>query len=175
MKSNFRCIASMLSLLLTTFSQTVFATESPIPFEKKPLLVEEEEAILRTDIINFAQAHIGIHYRHGGTTPKGFDCSGFTSYVLQYFDVMVSHCSRTQATQGNKISIEDAQPGDLVFFSRGRRGISHVAMVVKSEEGSLYVVHSTCSRGVIVEDILHSDYWRPKIKFIRNVISPSNQ
>jgi cell wall-associated NlpC family hydrolase len=125
----------------------------------------------RTGVAGWAQNYTGIHYRHGGRGPStGFDCSGFTSYILEEFQVKVSSCSRTQSAQGDKISLKEVLPGDLVFFgNRGR--IQHVAMVVENTKEGIMCVHSTSSRGVIVENISTSKYWKPKILFARDVIS----
>jgi hypothetical protein len=126
---------------------------------------------LRCDITGYAQNFLGLHYRYAGVTPKtGFDCSGFTSYILREFNLKVSSCSSTQSRQGNRISLDEVLPGDLVFF--GRRGhIQHVAMVVEKTAEGIMCVHSTCSRGIIVENISTSKYWKPKILFARDIIS----
>lgn len=124
----------------------------------------------RLDIVNFAQVHTGVRYVHAGRSLNGFDCSGFTSYVLKYFDFNVSASSTKQATEGKAISFAEARPGDLIFFG-GKNYISHVAMVVENDGEHLMVVHSTSSRGVVVEDVLASKYWKPKMKFARNVLN----
>jgi cell wall-associated NlpC family hydrolase len=125
----------------------------------------------RTGVAGWAQNYTGIHYRHGGRGPStGFDCSGFTSYILEEFQVKVSACSRTQSAQGDKVGLNDVLPGDLVFFgNRGR--IQHVAMVVERTKEGIFCVHSTSSRGVVVENVSTSKYWKPKILFARDVIS----
>lgn len=126
---------------------------------------------MRCDITGYAQNFLGIRYRYAGTAPKtGFDCSGFTSYILKEFNLKVSSCSSTQSRQGARISLKEVLPGDLVFF--GRRGrIQHVAMVVENTPEGIICVHSTCSRGIIVENISTSKYWKPKILFARDIIS----
>ncbi len=126
---------------------------------------------MREYITGYAQNFLGIPYRHAGTKPNtGFDCSGFTSFILSEFEVKVSQCSASQSTQGLRISLDDVLPGDLVFF--GRRGhIQHVAMVVERTMEGIFCVHSTCSRGIIVENISTSAYWKPKILFARDVIT----
>jgi cell wall-associated NlpC family hydrolase len=132
------------------------------------------ELQLRENAVEYAKEFVGLKYHYAGTTPTtGFDCSGFTSYVLKSVDVRVSPGSATQAAQGDKIPLDDVMPGDLVFFgSRGR--ISHVAMVVERKSDGIYCVHSTCSRGVVVENISTSKYWKPKIRYARDVISKQN-
>ncbi|MBK6994275.1 MAG: C40 family peptidase [Lewinellaceae bacterium] len=107
-----------------------------------------------------------------GQSPKtGFDCSGFTSYVLKEFGVIASPASSIQASEGRYVAIDKVMPGDLIFFGQSKKKISHVAMVVKRGSDGITCVHSTTSRGVIVENISQSSYWKPKILFARDVIS----
>jgi cell wall-associated NlpC family hydrolase len=125
---------------------------------------------LRAQVTSYAQQYRGLRYRYAGRSPQtGFDCSGFTSYVLKEFDVRVSSSSSLQSTQGTRIPLDAVQAGDLVFFGRSGR-IQHVAMVVERNEEGIFCVHSTCTRG-IVENILKSSYWKPRILFARDVIT----
>ncbi len=134
-----------------------------------------EEAELRSEIVGYAKKYQGTKYTSAGKTPKtGFDCSGFTCYVMSNFDIRLSASSRTQATQGKEKPVELAQPGDLIFFRRNsKEPIFHVAMVVENNRKSLKVIHST-SRGVVIDDILASDYWKPKIDSARDVVSSAH-
>lgn len=126
---------------------------------------------LRCDVTGYAQNFLGLRYRSAGHSPKtGFDCSGFTNYILDEFGVKVSTSSTTQSRQGLKVPLSDVLPGDLVFFG-GRGRIQHVAMVVEKTAEGIFVVHSTCSRGIVVENISTSKYWKPKILFARDVIT----
>ncbi|MEY3248725.1 MAG: hypothetical protein RL742_768 [Bacteroidota bacterium] len=126
----------------------------------------------REQIVGFAQQFQGLKYRYAGRSPQtGFDCSGFTSFVLKTFDVHVSSSSATQSLQGDRIPFDQVQPGDLVFFGRPGRGIQHVAMVVERNEKGIFCVHSTCARGIVVENILESAYWRSRLLFARDVIT----
>lgn len=124
---------------------------------------------LRTDIIQTARKYQGSKYKYGGTTPKGFDCSGFTSYVLLKNKVELERHSGAQAKQGKKIRTVAAQPGDLLFFgSRGK--VSHVAIVTQNDANGLKVIHSTSSKGVIEQNITHSDYWQSRLLFARRIL-----
>lgn len=133
----------------------------------------KEDAIikLRKDVTEHSKKYLGIKYKYAGKTPNtGFDCSGFTSYVYDQFDLDLSPSSSTQATQGNEVSISNVKAGDLVFFGK-RRKITHVAMVVSNTKEGISVIHSTTSKGVIIQNISTSKYWKPKILFARDVIS----
>jgi len=125
---------------------------------------------LRTDIISYAKQFVGTKYVYAGKDPRGFDCSGFTSYVMKEFDVSLSSSSRMQEDQGRAISVSDALAGDLIFFRREKRGrVFHVALVVSNTREGLKVIHST-NRGVVVDNISHNSYWKPKISTARRVI-----
>ena len=126
-------------------------------------------APLRSKITAYAKKYDGSRYKYGGTTPKGFDCSGFTSFVFKKFDIPITRTSDSQAKKGKKVSIRSAKPGDLVFFGRGRK-VTHVALVTKNSKSGLQVIHSTTSRGVIEENVTNSSYWKSRLLFVRNVI-----
>lgn len=125
---------------------------------------------LREEIVDYAQSFVGTRYRYASRNPEaGFDCSGFTSFILSKFDATVSTSSSAQSLQGVRIPLSEVVPGDLLFF--GRRGhIQHVAMVVENTPGGIICVHSTSSRGVVVENVSTSAYWRPRILFARDVL-----
>ena len=131
---------------------------------------DAESLQFRSEVVGYAQNFLGLRYRSAGRSPKtGFDCSGFTRFVLDEFGLAVSSSSTLQSTQGVKKSLKDVLPGDLVFFGSPGR-IQHVAMVVENTRDGIICVHSTCSRGIIVENISTSKYWKPKILFARDVI-----
>ncbi len=79
------------------------------------------------------------------------------------------HNSTAQSKQGKKIPIKQAQAGDLVFFGRNGK-VNHVAIVLENNGRELKVIHSTSSRGVIIEDVLRSSYWKPKLMFAGNIL-----
>ncbi|GAA1634475.1 C40 family peptidase [Georgenia ruanii] len=67
-------------------------------------------------VINYARQFIGTPYVYGGSTPAGFDCSGFTQYVFAKFGVNLPRSSGAQGTAGKQVSAAQAQPGDLVVW-----------------------------------------------------------
>lgn len=130
----------------------------------------DAEFALRMDIMQQAASHLGARYKYSGTSPStGFDCSGFTSFILSRFDISLPHQSGAQAKEGTSVPVDKALPGDIVYFTRKGR-IFHVALVEINDDNGITVIHSTTSRGVIRENISRSDYWRPKIAGVRNVI-----
>ena len=69
----------------------------------------------------------GVPYVYGGSTPSGFDCSGFTSYVFAQVGKTIPRTSSEQATAATSVSGDDLRPGDLIFYSPGG-SVSHVAI-----------------------------------------------
>ncbi len=131
------------------------------------------DASLRRDIAAYAQKYKGSRYTPAGKHPSaGFDCSGFTSYVMQQFRIRLSASSQEQARQGRAKKLNEALPGDLVFFRRSPSGpVFHVAMVLSNDRHGIRIIHSTTSRGVVVDELLQSSYWKPKIDSVRDVVS----
>ena len=75
-----------------------------------------------------------------------------------------------------KIPIAEAQAGDLIFFNHGGRSksIQHVAIVVSNDKKGLFICHATNTRGVVVENVYESAYWRKRLFFARDVITPNS-
>lgn len=78
-------------------------------------------------VIDIASKYAGVSYARGGTTPKGFDCSGFTTYVFRQVGVLLPRTSGEQAAWSDRVADSDRQVGDLMFWS-DRGGVHHVAI-----------------------------------------------
>ena len=108
-------------LLFINFISPSFA------FINKPVLADNQhnDTVLRPDlshltlkdsVISFGKIYMSTPYRYGGTTPRGFDCSGFTSHVFNNFGINLNRSSRDQASQLPTINKLDLKTGDLVFI-----------------------------------------------------------
>jgi len=96
----------------------------------------------RLRIVSHAMKFVGNPYRAGGTSlTKGTDCSGFTMSVFKDCGINIPRTSRTQAQGGSEIALSKVQPGDLLFYSRGK-GINHVALYI----GDGKVVHASTTK-----------------------------
>ncbi|MNU87048.1 Peptidoglycan endopeptidase LytF precursor [compost metagenome] len=117
------------------------------------------------EIIQFAKKFLGTPYHYAGSTPSGFDCSGFIYYVMGNFGMRLSRSSPGIAEFGKTVKLSELQPGDLMFF-KGRStrssGVGHVAMVVEVKEGVIKFIHSSTSRGVIIDTFNNSGYYVPR-------------
>lgn len=92
----------------------------------------DDSTDLGTQVVNYAEQFLGVPYKWEGTTPSGFDCSGFTQYVYAHFGISIPRNSAAQASAGTAVSYDDVQVGDLVCYS------GHVAIYVGDGE----VIHS---------------------------------
>lgn len=98
---------------------------------------------LRVDIVEYAKQFLGNRYVYGGTSlTKGVDCSGFTMAVYKHFGITLSHHSGSQAKEGTKITADQLQPGDLIFYANSSGTINHVAMYI----GNGQVIHASNER-----------------------------
>lgn len=73
-------------------------------------------------ILSIAARYVGTPYVYGGTTPSGFDCSGYTQYVFKQVGISLPRTSGAQSQAGRRVSASEARPGDLVWTS-GHIGI----------------------------------------------------
>jgi len=87
---------------------------------------------------------LGIKYRYGGSTTKGFDCSGFVRYVFGKLGIDLPRSSRELYKVGQKVSKDELRVGDLVFFNTSGKDVSHVGIYM----GDGRFVHSSTSKGV---------------------------
>lgn len=158
--------AALSCLLLSACSSNQNLTSSN--FKKKNISVFS----LRKSLIKEAEKYKGIQYKYAGKDPKGFDCSGFTYYVCSKYKIKLSGSSAYQSKQGKEVSLSKAMAGDLLFFGRnGRNGkIQHVGMVYKNNSEGLYMIHSSSSRGIVVDNVTNSKYWKPRLLFARQII-----
>lgn len=115
---------------------------------------------VRVDLCEYAKQFVGNPYVWGGVSlTKGADCSGFVLSVFAKYGISLPHSSRAQANMGTAISMSEAKPGDLVFYSKGGR-INHVAIYI----GGGQVVHaSSPSTGIRIT----SAYYRTPTKVRR--------
>lgn len=89
-----------------------------------------------TRILDTARKYDGGPYRYAGTTPSGFDCSGYTRYVFAKLGHSLPHNSSAQYTRVKHVSRAHARPGDLIFFRSGSGHIYHVGIF--AGHGKLY-------------------------------------
>ena len=106
-------------------------------------------------IVAKAKQYLGVPYKYGGSSPSGFDCSGFVYYVYRNLGINISRTQTVMYSQGKPVSKSDLQPGDLVFFQNTyKAGLSHVGIYV----GDGQFIHAPQSGKVVSYSNLNSAY-----------------
>ena len=116
-------------------------------------------------LISSSFQYVGVPYWFGGTTPRGFDCSGFTRYVFSQVGINLPRMADGQYAVGKPVATERLRPGDLVFFETYEPGPSHVGIYI----GNSQFISATSSRGVVVAD-LFGYYWGERYIGARRVM-----
>ncbi len=108
------------------------------------------------EILAEAQKYLGVRYVYGGSSPSGFDCSGFVYYVLNQVGYAPSRAISGQYKLGMSVEKSDLQPGDIVFFANTyTSGLSHVGIYA----GNGQFIHAPNSRSTVSYSDLTSGYW----------------
>ncbi|WP_338875503.1 C40 family peptidase [Spirosoma sp. SC4-14] len=131
-----------------------------------------EQIPLVGDLIDFAKKHLSIRYRLGGTTKRGFDCSGFTRFCFSQFGISLPHSSAAQGNVGQPVDKANAQPGDLILFkghSAHGSQIGHVGLITEVVGNQIKFIHSAWNGGVRY-DYLHASYYERRFVGVRRVV-----
>ncbi len=108
----------------------------------------------RAAVLEYAAQFLGTPYVYGGSTPSGFDCSGFTSYVFKNTVGSIPRVAQAQFDATTRVSMDELLPGDLVFFGSSASSISHVGIYV----GNNQFIHSPHTGDVVKYDSLTGSY-----------------
>ena len=100
-----------------------------------------------TSIVESSEAYLGVPYRWGGTTDKGFDCSGFVQKAYKDAGYSIGRTTQIQALEGEEV--EDYVPGDILCFGRSKWNIFHTGIYI----GDGKFIHASSPDGVIVSEL----------------------
>ncbi len=115
-------------------------------------------------IVAEAVKYLGVPYVWGGTTPDGFDCSGFVQYVCNSLGISVNRVAEDQFQNGTPVNKDELQPGDLVFFEKNGY-IHHVGIYV----GNNMMIHAPSTGDVVKYQSIDTDYYRSEYAGARRV------
>ena len=149
--------------------QPTFKTSHSALADLPPRAPSAASAGEANDVLFRAIGLVGTPYRWGGNTPEsGFDCSGLVDYVFRSeAGLQLPRTSRAiAALDAPKVSRDDLQPGDLLFF--GHRHVNHVAIYV----GNGRFVNAPDAGGTVRLDHLDGYYWRDHFLFAKRVLTP---
>ena len=122
--------------------------------ESAPFLPQNKvKALIKT-----AKKYIGVPYKFGGTTPKGFDCSGFVQYVFKQHGMNLPRTADEQYKLGKRTkNRKELVEGDLVYFTTYESGASHCGIYL----GDGKFIHASSSKGIRIDE-LDNTYWKPR-------------
>ena len=113
---------------------------------------------LGAQIVEYSKNFIGVPYVWGGTTPNGFDCSGFVQYVFRQFGISLPRTTYSQVAMGRSVSRSELQPGDLVFF----RSAGHVGIYVGNE---MYIHAPQTGRTISIDSMANRSLYAARRVF----------
>lgn len=121
----------------------------------------------KEDIVTFAKQYLNVPYRYGGSTPSGFDCSGFMMFLFQQYGKDLPRTANQQAMIGVQIKFECLQPGNMVFFATtDEPTITHTGLYI----GDHKFIHASSTAKKIIISNLDEPYWKKAFREARQVI-----
>lgn len=157
-------------LLIVKLGNLEIAKHQNILMEKPVLVPISLENMSKAEfLIAKASEHLGTRYRGGGTTSAGFDCSGLMFSTFKNIDMTLPRSSGLMAVgAGVKIERNQAQKGDLIFFTtNGRGSINHVGMITEIIGDEIKFIHSSVQSGVVISSTKEPYYSRRFIQINR--------
>ena len=139
-------------------ARTELPPPPPPPVTIEPVLAE---------VIATALAQRGVPYRNGGSSPSGFDCSGFIQWVFAQHQTPLPRQTEAQYHAGTSVGLSKIQPGDLVFFETVSPGASHVGLAIGNDQ----FVHAPSSKGVVRVERYTAAYWSTRFVGARRVVT----
>lgn len=137
----------------------------PEPRPARPAPRTDPDAGPAAKVCALAESYIGVPYRWGGSTPRGFDCSGLVQHVYGQVGVALPRKSSDQARSGRRAELQRLEPGDLIFFRIDRNVISHVGIHVGGGE----FIHAPGTGKTVRRDSLDSEWWRKRVMGVRRM------
>lgn len=146
------------SFYLLVFTHGLLAQTNNTPVHSSAPLKNDPQV---DAMINYAKRFLGVPYRYGGSTPSGFDCSGFINYIFGNFGFSLVRTSYGLAELGTTVKLSEIRPGDLMFFKGSNvnsTSVGHVALVVEVSEEAIKFIHSA-NTGVRIDNFKTSQYY----------------
>lgn len=124
-------------------------------------------------LVKLSNNYIGTRYQDGGKTPNGFDCSGFTFFIHKQFGIYLPNSSALMAQIGVEIDLDNALPGDLIFFkgeNKRDKYAGHVGIVVSKPGEPMRFIHASTSRGIRYDLLENNVYFLPRFMFVKRIV-----
>ena len=147
----------------------------PVPIvvhDTLPSIEIKTSGVTPENIVNFAKTLVGIPYRYASTDPsKGFDCSGFITYVFNHFSIKVPRSSIDFTNVGKEIPVSQSKVGDIILFTgtdSTERFVGHMGIIVSNTEGEIEFIHSSSGKAYGVTITPLNPYYKGRfVKVIR--------
>ena len=110
------------------------------------------DSALQSRVVSTALKYVGTPYARGGSSPRGFDCSGFVMFVYRHVGVALPHSAEKQYRHGSPVARDRLQPGDIVFFDR----LGHSGIYI----GNARFVHATNPGDVVKISRIDESWYR---------------
>ncbi len=145
----------------------VVAPDGSAPTAPGPIRIRPtDERGLRASLVESARGYLGVPYLFGGTTERGFDCSGLTGAVYRLNGLNLPRSSQAQFEAGTPVAVENARAGDLVFFSTVGGRVSHVGLYL----GQGAFIHAPRSGQSIRQNELADRYYQKTLVGVRSYL-----
>jgi peptidoglycan DL-endopeptidase CwlO len=118
-------LRQILVLLVVAFALALATVVKPIAAKAataKPRTLQASTALTKR-VVTYAKRFVGVPYVYGGSSPRGFDCSGLTTYVYKHFGIGLPRTTYSQIGAGHRVARNHLRPGDLLFFGTGHVGM----------------------------------------------------
>ena len=157
MRENLR---TSIAIFLTAFVAGGCATaihQLPGGPHERVVLPAQVESTAGEKVVTIAAGLLGTPYRYGGESPrKGFDCSGLVFYSFEQMGLKVPRTAAEQRKAAERVTRDDLEPGDLVFFRSSKGRIDHVGIYA----GDGRFIHAPNSGSVVSYAYLDDPYYR---------------
>lgn len=173
MKTHLRSVCFILTILCCACNGRTEHSRPLTPYEAEHITHIQTGKTTPVELVNFACSLSGAPYRYGSADPgKGFDCSGFVTYVFGHFGIMVPRTSADFAPVQRAIALKDAKAGDIVLFTGSDstvRVAGHMGIISSTPGEPLRFMHSTSGKSYgVVETDFHTPYYKARyLKTIR--------
>jgi len=154
----------------------VFHPNEKVSEKEKEIIPDFSESLegKRKEMLNVAKSLVGTKYVWAGEDPKGFDCSGYTMYLYKQIGYKLPHNAQLQSKIGITVPLEEAKPGDLIFFGY-KTGTTyhavHAGVIYANNNGVIDLTHCV-SGGVNIHlsDNSNNKYWLKRVLFVKRII-----
>ena len=160
------------------FDSNINITSLPDPPNYKQGQEINTGSIFPDSLVAFGKSLVGTPYLYASSDPaKGFDCSGFVTYIFNHFDIAVPRSSLDFTDVGLEIPKEFASPGDLILFTGTDstiRIVGHMGIVESNERGNLLFLHSTSGKahGVVISPL--KGYYETRFVKVIRIFTQNN-